>query len=220
MILIGQQVEYTGGTFGTTTVWADPFNGFTIPADAPGVTDYQRKVAKSRMFNTMYVVGLQRVNDTTFFTNGDKLTIPVETYPYTSLDKFTFTTLKGGALTVDQEKELFNKVNVFPNPLFAYNPQTSYDVNNNPDDPFVTFSNLPTEVTIKIYTLSGTLIRTLTQNDKGDGITSPFLRWNLQNASGLRVASGMYLAIVSSPKYGDKILKLGIIMPQKQLQRY
>lgn len=216
----GQQVEYTGGTFGATTVWADPYAGFTIPADAPGVTELQKKVAKSRMFNTMYVVGLQRINTSTFYTNGDKLTIPVSTYPYTSLDKFTFSTLKGGALSADQEKELFNKVNVFPNPLFAYNPATSYDVNANPDDPFVTFSNLPTDVSIKIYTLSGTLVRTLDQNDKGDGVSSPFLRWDLENEAGLRVASGMYFAIVSSPKYGDKILKFGIIMPQKQLQRF
>lgn len=219
----GQQVEYTGGTFtttsGTTTVWADPYNGFTIPADAQGVTEFQKKVAKSRMFNTMFVVGMQRKDAASFFTNGDKLVIPISTYPYTSLDKFSFTTLKGGALTVDEEKNLFNKVNVFPNPLFAYNPATSY-TNSNPDDPFVTFSNLPTEVTIKIYTLSGMLIRTLTENDKNDGVTSPFLRWNLQNEAGLRVASGMYLAIVSSPKYGDKILKFGVIMPQKQLPRY
>ncbi len=219
----GQQVEYTGGTFttgtGTATVWADPYAGFTIPADAVGVTENQKIVAKSRMFNTMYVVGLQRVNSSTFYTNGDKFVIPVTTYPYTALDKFSFSTLKGGALTEDQEKNLFNKVNVFPNPLFAYNPATSY-TNSNPDDPFVTFSNLPTEVTIKIYTLSGVLVRILTQNDKGDGISSPFLRWDLENEAGLRVASGMYLAIVTSPKFGDKILKFGIVMPQKQLLRY
>jgi len=42
----------------------------------------------------------------------------------------------------------------------------------------------------------------------------------LQNESALRVASGMYLAIVSNPKYGDKVLKFAIIMPQKQIQRF
>jgi len=36
----------------------------------------------------------------------------------------------------------------------------------------------------------------------------------------LRVASGMFLAIVSNPIYGDKVLKFAIIMPQKQIQRF
>jgi len=146
--------------------------------------------------------------------------ISVKTYPYAEGDAYTAKPLAKGIPTTDSQKDLFNKVNVFPNPLFAYNPGTSYTANTYPDDPFVTFSNLPTEITVKIYTLSGTLIRTLTQNDKADGTTSPFLRWNLKNESGLRVASGMYIAIVSSPKFGDKILKFGIVMPQKQIRNY
>jgi flagellar hook assembly protein FlgD len=102
--------------------------------------------------------------------------------------------------------------------LYGFNTGTSYS-NSAADEPFVTFSNLPTEVSIKIYSLSGQLLRTLNQDNKiSEG--SPFLRWNLQNESGLRVASGMYLAIVSSPKYGDKVMKFAIIMPQKQIQKY
>jgi hypothetical protein len=107
---------------------------------------------------------------------------------------------------------------VYPNPLYGFNPLTSY-TNGNPDEPFVTFTNLPQDIEVKIYSLSGTLLRTLSTDDKSSP-TSPFLRWDLQNESGLRVASGMYLAIVSSPIYGDKILKFAIIMPQKQIQRF
>lgn len=223
----GSQKQYTGGTFSVTggsdvTVWADLVKGFTIPDNAVGITAQQRKVAKSPWFNTMYVMGVQRATPTSTFGDGDKFTIPITTYPYTSADKFTFTTSLKGELTADAQKDLFNKVNVFPNPLFAYNPQTSYNASglDFPDDPFVTFSNLPSEVTIKIYSLSGTLLRTLSQSDKADGVSSPFLRWNLKNESGLRVASGMYLAIVTSPKYGEKILKFGVILPQKQIRNY
>ncbi|KAA0259879.1 MAG: hypothetical protein EDM75_07545, partial [Chlorobiota bacterium] len=60
---------------------------------------------------------------------------------------------------------------------------------------------------------------TLSTNDKSSP-TSPFLKWDLENEEGLRVASGMYLAIVKSPEYGEKILKFAIIMPQKQIQRF
>jgi len=221
----GSQIQYTGGTFNksdgsTTTVWANLSKGFTIPSNATGVTADQINTASSPWFNGLYLFGIQRKTPTSTYGNGDKYVISVKTYPYAEGDAYTAKPLAKGIPTTDSQKDLFNKVNVFPNPLFAYNPGTSYTANTYPDDPFVTFSNLPTEITVKIYTLSGTLIRTLTQNDKADGTTSPFLRWNLKNESGLRVASGMYIAIVSSPKFGDKILKFGIVMPQKQIRNY
>ncbi len=168
----------------------------------------------------MYVISLNALTATSQWQNGDVFKVPVGTYPYTNADKFTFSTKAGGALTTAEQKDLFDKVNVYPNPLFAFNPQTSYVSGSNPDDPFVTFSNLPEVVTVKIFTVSGVLVRTLTQADKTDGVASPFLRWNLQNENRLRVASGMYLAIVSSPEFGEKILKFGVVLPQKQLQRY
>lgn len=215
----GSQVEYTGGVFGTDSAWAD-IRGFVFPASATTVTDEQKRIAASPLFNAMYVISLNALTATSTWQPGDILKVPVGTYPYTDADKFTFSTKSGGALTTEEQKSLFDKVNVYPNPLFAFNPQTSYVNTANPDDPFVTFSNLPEVVTIKIFTVSGVLVRTLTQADKTDGVTSPFLRWNLQNENRLRVASGMYLAIVSSPEFGEKILKFGVILPQKQLQRY
>ncbi len=213
----GSQFEYTGGGFGTDTVWADPMRGYTIPESFTGATDEQRKIAASPWFNAMYIVGLQRHTPGVFYTDGDILTIPLTEYPYTSLDKFTFST-KLGALSADEKRALFDRVNVYPNPLYAHNPATSF-TSGNPDEPWVTFSNLPEEVDIKIYTLSGTLIRTLTTEDKATP-TLPFLNWDLQNEDGLRVASGMYLAIVSAPGYGEKVLKFAIVMPQKQIQRF
>ncbi|MFZ2863283.1 MAG: T9SS type A sorting domain-containing protein, partial [Ignavibacteriaceae bacterium] len=218
----GNQIEYTGGMFttqsGTVTEWADPIRGFTIPSDASGITNEQRRIAASPWFNAMYVVGLQRKNSGLFYTPGDKFTVPMVRYPYTDADVFTFTTRESGKLTDQEKRDIFNKVNVYPNPLYGFNPATSY--NNSPaDEPFVTFSNLPEQVTIKIYSLSGTLLRTLNTQDKSNP-TSPFIRWNLQNESGLRVASGLYIALISAPDYGEKVLKFSIIMPQKQLQRY
>lgn len=214
----GSQIQYTGGTFGSETIWADINSGFDIPAGASGVTEEQRKIAASPFFDAIYVVSLERMDMNAFFTDGDKLVIPVETYPYATNDKFEFTTTQGGALTEDDARKLFEKVNVYPNPLFAYNPAYAYDFAN-PDEPFVTFTNLPTEITVKIFTLSGMLVRTLTEEDKSTP-TSPFLEWDLQNEDELRVASGMYLAIIDSEKYGQKVLKFAIIMPQKQIQRY
>jgi len=218
----GSQMEITGGAWNTPsgpdTVWSDLIKGSPlfakkIPEDATGVTQEQRDIFNSPYFNTMYTVGFQRQNSTSFYTSGDKLIIPVATYPYTENDVYQFTT-STTTINSSQQQANWDKVNVYPNPLYGYNELTSY-YTNTPDEPFVTFTNLPEEVTIRIYSLSGSLLRTLTKNE-----LSPFLNWDLLNESGLRVASGMYLAIVSSPIYGDKILKFAIIMPQKQIQRY
>jgi hypothetical protein len=224
----GGQIEYTGGDFntsgGTETVWADllkaVFGLSSIPDDASGITDEQREIFDSPWFNAMYVLGLQRQDSTSFYDDGDVLTELLVEYPYTDGDVYQFT-IQGGTVTDADQRELFNKVNVFPNPLYGFNTLTGFTTNPTtaPDDPWVTFTNLPTEITIRIYSLSGQLLRTLDMSDKSSD-DSPFLRWNLLNENGLRAASGLYLAIVSSPLYGDKILKFTIIMPQKQLQRF
>jgi hypothetical protein len=220
----GSQVEYTGGDFttgsGVVTVWADLLRVVSglnpIPVDAQGITEEQKEIFLSPWFNALYVVGLQKKNPTSFYSNGDKLTVPVDVYPYTTEDVYRFS-VNSNILTDQQSKDLFEKVNVFPNPLYGYNPYTA-NYSQSADDPFVTFTNLPNEeITIKIFSLSGQLLRTLVKDPNS---TSPFLQWNLQNEAGLRVASGLYLAIVTSPKYGDKVLKVSIIMPQKQLPRY
>jgi hypothetical protein len=222
----GSQIELTGGDFqtgsGTVTLWADlarkNSNLPVIPDDAQGVSDEQRAIFASPWLSTIYLLGLVRIDSTSWFTPGDVFTIPVDVYPYTADDIYQFSTLEGTTVSEDDERARWEKVNVYPNPLFGYNTLSNY-YSNTPDEPFVTFTNLPEDVTIKIYSLSGTLLRTLTTDDK-DSPTSPFLRWNLQNESALRVASGMYLAIVSNPEYGDKVLKFAIIMPQKQIQRF
>lgn len=222
----GNQIELTGGDFqtssGTVTQYADLARWFTnlpnIPDDAQGITDEQRAIFASPWLSTIYLLGLVRIDSTSWFTPGDVLTIPLDVYPYTEADVYQFSTLAGTTVTEEDERARWEKVNVYPNPLFGYNTLSNY-YSNTPDEPFVTFTNLPEDVTIKIYSLSGTLLRTLTTDDK-ESPTSPYLRWDCENESELRVASGMYLAIVSNPTYGDKVLKFAIIMPQKQIQRF
>jgi hypothetical protein len=152
------------------------------------------------------------LNNSQPFSPTGKLNIELAAYPLTTNDIYKYRI--ENELTADEQKSQYDKVNVFPNPLFAYNSAASY-TGQAFDEPYVTFSNLPEEVTVKIYSLSGILIRTLDKND-----TSPFLQWDLKNEDNLRIASGMYIAIVSNPEFGDKILKFAIIMPQKQILNY
>lgn len=219
----GSQNMYKGGKYILPTYTQNNFadlrgkGQYTLPA-GHNLTADEVKIVESPFFNSLYVVGLPKKAGAGAFVVNDKVEVTVGAYPYSSTDEYVFTTSAGGVLSPEAEKNLFEKVNVYPNPLYGFNTLTAYS-GADPDQPFVTFTNLPEEVTIKIYTLAGTLVRTLGQADKS-APTSPYVRWNLENESGLRVASGLYLAIVSSPKYGDKVLKFSIILPQKQLPKY
>lgn len=206
----GNQIVYTGGVFGSDSAWAD-LGGYQFPPNATLVSDEDKRIAASPLFNAMYVIGFDALTPASTFTSGDIFRIPVVSYPHTDEDRYTFSTRKGGDLTFEEKKELFDKVNVFPNPFFANNTRFIYENLKSAEESFVTFTNLPETVTIKIYTVSGAQVRTLTESDKMDGLASPFLRWDLKNMSGSRVASGMYLAIVTAPGYGEKLLKLGVI---------
>ena len=65
--------------------------------------------------------------------------------------------------TSEENKEQFEKINVYPNPFFADNPLSSYYGSSN--DPFITFSHLPKEASIKIYTLGGILVRSIVKDN-------------------------------------------------------
>ena len=57
----------------------------------------------------------------------------------------------------------------------------------------VTFANLPTKETIKIFTISGELVKTLQKDDPGTTKS-----WNIDTKTGNRVASGIYIYFIES----------------------
>ncbi|MCX8056254.1 MAG: T9SS type A sorting domain-containing protein [Ignavibacteria bacterium] len=212
-----RQREYIGDTTSTSTARAASLMGWNPAADF-NFSAEQLNRARARWLGAIYLVALEKRTSADTWSDGDKIVIPIS-YPITPADKFTFkTTPAGTPVSMEYKKSLFDRVNVYPNPLYAYNPAVGYygDVSNpKNDEPFVTFTNLPEEVTIKIYTLSGQLLQVLYKNDK-----KTTLNWNLKNKDGLRAASGVYLAVVSSPGLGEKVLKFSIIQPQKQIKRF
>jgi|GEM_PF-3029580 len=71
----------------------------------------------------------------------------------------------------------------------------------------ITFSDLPPDVTIKVYTLSGHLVKTFTKSDSSDRLT-----WSpVANEQGSSLASGVYLFIVTQTGGGSS-QKKGKIM--------
>lgn len=140
--------------------------------------------------------------------SGDLKIIP--NFINTVSDVFTFTipeNTESNAAAVDDVK----KINVFPNPYYAYNPSELNRTEN-----FVTFTHLPQEATIRIFNLAGVQVRKIEKNSD-----SQFERWDLQNESGLPVASGIYFVHVDMPKLGTvKNLKVFIVQSQQILEYY
>ena len=69
------------------------------------------------------------------------------------------------------------------------NPYRGHEVWDKPGQSEVHFTNLPPQATIKIYTAAGDLVREIKHSDT----IHDFERWDLNNASGAAVASGIYM---------------------------
>lgn len=105
-------------------------------------------------------------------------------------------------------EELSRKeVKAVPNPYFVRNIwEQGYNSRN------IQFINLPNEAIIRIYTVSGDLIKTIEHHSinllTGTGGTE---NWNLLSDFGIRVASGMYYFHIESD-FGNQIGKFAIIL--------
>lgn len=77
------------------------------------------------------------------------------------------------------------------------NPYRGREVWDQPSANEIHFINLPARATIRIYTAAGDLVRVL---EHDDGIRD-FQRWDLLNASGRQVASGIYLYRVEAERF-------------------
>ncbi len=88
------------------------------------------------------------------------------------------------------------RVGVVPNPF-----RGSAEWDPVPGDNRVHFIHLPANSTVRIYTSNGELVRILVQNPNANlGGTTGELEWDLKNADGRNVVSGIYIYRVESPQ--------------------
>ncbi len=133
----------------------------------------------------------------------------ISTKPNGVNDSFTFTAPPKGTSVA---KEDVKKINVFPNPYYGYQYREK-----SRDEHYVTFSHLPAAATLRIFDLSGVLVKTINHLSSN----GQFDKWNLQNDSGYPVASGIYVVYIDMPDLGTtKILKLAVIQEQQILKVY
>jgi hypothetical protein len=146
----------------------------------------------------------------TNYTVGDQLEVDYANPIQVGVDKWTFQPPPSTYSRTQAITDL-NKINVFPNPYYCVNSEEVNKYNR-----FVTFNHLPAKATIRIFTLAGVLVQTITKDDPGQ-----LVRWNLNNQSNLPVASGLYIAYIDMPDLGStKIVKVAIIQEQQILDRF
>ncbi len=92
-------------------------------------------------------------------------------------------TVKGGLLSASSlASGDISTVYAYPNPFKSVRGAQN-----------ITFTNMTITATIQIYTISGELVRTLTKNDNYNNSS-----WDIHNESGMRVASGLYIYVITS----------------------
>jgi hypothetical protein len=115
----------------------------------------------------------------------------------------------------DYIDSILGRINIVPNPYYSY---SNYE-NASQLETKVRIINLPTGVengvqqgcTIRIYTVDGTLVRTLgptaVTRDASIGAENTTVDWDLHNQAGIPIAGGMYLIHVSVPGIGERVIK-------------
>lgn len=140
--------------------------------------------------------------------SGDEGRVVTQT-PWLASDVYEFT-VTGPTFDAEAARSALDDVRVVPNP---YRGSSQFEQAN----PFPTgrgerrvrFVNLPPQATVRIFTASGRLVRTLTLNEgSNEGLAAAALlngslAWDLLNEDRLEVAYGVYLYHVEAPGVGE-----------------
>ncbi len=137
---------------------------------------------------------------------GDKMFIELSGYGAPNKNNiFQFSTIGS---KINYQANLSN-VKVVPNPYLV---RAAWDIDN--DYQKIQFINVPTECTIKIYTIAGDLIKILEHNmpyNSGfENETKGTLYWNLMTDNNQKVATGVYVFFLDSP-YGSSVGRFAVI---------
>ncbi|MBE2280386.1 MAG: hypothetical protein IAE91_08345 [Ignavibacteriaceae bacterium] len=129
--------------------------------------------------------------------------------PFNSSDVFEFN-VSSAYYNADLAKDELDRIKVVPNPYVVTHSNESRLLSTQTSgrgEREVRFTHIPPGSIIKIFTVRGELIRTLTHSDLYVGD----VYWNLRTEENIDAAYGMYVYTVEVPNVGTKIGKLGLI---------
>lgn len=157
--------------------------------------------------NTMYQVVFS-LKDSSYTAGGEVFQMLTK-QPYSSVDQFSFVTV-AGRISQEKASSQLDKIRVVPNPYVAVNDIEPTDrlPGTTRGSRRIYFEHLPTVCTIRIFTLSGELVKELHHNTNLDNGRE---YWDLLNRDNLGVAYGVYFAHIDAPGVGEKIIKFALI---------
>ncbi len=138
---------------------------------------------------------------------GDKFQIST-TKTFKTGDYFNYVTVP---VKVDKTlaNDALSKIDVVPNPYLGAATWEARNLNSTGrGERKIDFINLPAQCTVRIYTITGALIKTLT---KDSNFLDGSLSWNLVTEDGMDAAYGVYLYHVDAPRVGERIGKFALI---------
>jgi hypothetical protein len=158
--------------------------------------------------NTLFEVSISPVDTANPKFDGDVYQLST-TKPFNGKDIYTFTT-QGAKFSAATAAAALDKIKVVPNPYVAVNDIEPTDrlPGTTRGSRRIYFEHLPPHCTIRIYTVSGELVKELYHNSSIDNGRE---YWDLLNRDNFSVAYGIYIAHIDAPGVGEKIVKFGII---------
>ncbi|HEX2868282.1 MAG TPA: hypothetical protein VHO03_14650 [Ignavibacteriales bacterium] len=127
--------------------------------------------------------------------------------PFRTGEYVDFTT-KAPSLDPAKEKNDLSLIDVVPNPYTGAASWEPATTSVGRGERRITFIHLPAQCNIRIYTMSGKLVQTLTHFTSADNGQEA---WNLISRDGMDIAYGVYIYHVEAPGVGNKIGRFAII---------
>lgn len=214
---------------------------FKDPANMPSDVRFQINVAKPYRYGlsgvASFTPGYQvygTVNKLVSVNHPSLVTKHVVAQPQNNnFPMYTFNTSDVAAQynETNVAKNALDMINVVPNPYYG---SSAYELNRT--DNKIRITNLPNKCTIKIFTMNGTLVRTIKRdvtgqedlyagsngstNDVKTSKRSSFVEWDLKNQNNISVASGLYIIHIDAGDLGEKVLKWFGVMRPLDVQSY
>jgi hypothetical protein len=128
------------------------------------------------------------------------------TKPFKAGDQFSFTT-QAARFEPARAQSLLDRIYVVPNPYVVYSDlEQPGPTSTKRGENVLQFRNLPARCTIRIYTMTGELVDTITKDD-----TNSYASWRVLSYEGQRLAYGVYIYHVDAPGVGQKIGRFALI---------
>ena len=161
-----------------------------------------------RWAGTVFVIDFNLASSATYPRSDDIFRVKFSR-PFWKDDFIEFTVNTYEGINEDSLSKTMDEIKVVPNPYVATNvmePAVSNQFLNQRRQ--LMFTNIPAKAVLKIFTISGILIREIKINNSPErGI----VHWDMLTKEGLEIAAGMYLYHVEAETGEEKIGKFAVI---------